>query len=179
METKVGEVHFTNRKSKHHIFDKRLIQFIVDQVVQGVPRQDLISEYGMSYSTLGVWFKQYGPGPVRRAYSVSQKRSVVRAVTSGMSYEQAKITFNLSSASLVRKWVKSFKENNADLLISNTFDLEKNNAPIPQQSEEKALRKALEESNLKILALETMIDIAQEQLNINIRKKSGAKQSPK
>lgn len=55
----------------------------------------------------------------------------------------------------------------------------KKHAPSPQQSEEQALRKALEESNLKILALETMIDIAEEQLKINIRKKSGTKQSPK
>jgi len=43
----------------------------------------------------------------------------------------------------------------------------------------KALQKALEMANLKIKALDTMIDIAEEQLKIDIRKKSGAKQSSK
>ncbi|MNF06951.1 hypothetical protein D3C87_1991320 [compost metagenome] len=50
------------------------------------------------------------------------------------------------------------------------------------QSENKelqALQKALMEANLKIKALDTMIDIAEEQLKIDIRKKSGAKQSSK
>ena len=42
-----------------------------------------------------------------------------------------------------------------------------------------ALQKALEESELKIKALNTLIDVAEEQLKIDIRKKSGAKQSSK
>ena len=37
-------------------------------------------------------------------------------------------------------------------------------------------KKALEEAELKIRALNTMIDMAEEQLKIEIRKKSGAKQ---
>ncbi|MBK7245556.1 MAG: hypothetical protein IPH98_17230 [Saprospiraceae bacterium] len=46
-------------------------------------------------------------------------------------------------------------------------------------SNELALEKALEEAELKIKALNTLIDLAEEQLNIDIRKKSGAKQSLK
>ena len=42
-----------------------------------------------------------------------------------------------------------------------------------------ALQKALEEAELKIKALNTLIDVAEEQLKIDIRKKSGAKQSSK
>jgi hypothetical protein len=45
--------------------------------------------------------------------------------------------------------------------------------------EVRALQKALAESELKIAALNTLIDIAEEQLKIDIRKKSGAKQSSK
>jgi hypothetical protein len=40
-----------------------------------------------------------------------------------------------------------------------------------------ALQKALREAELKIKALNTLIDVAEEQLKIDIRKKSGAKQS--
>lgn len=47
----------------------------------------------------------------------------------------------------------------------------------PVDGELEALKKALSEAQLKIIALNTLIDVAEEQLNINIRKKSGAKQS--
>jgi hypothetical protein len=40
-------------------------------------------------------------------------------------------------------------------------------------------RKQLNEANLKIKALETMIDIAEQQFKISIRKKFGAKQLKK
>ena len=43
--------------------------------------------------------------------------------------------------------------------------------------EKEALQKALQEAELKIKALNTLIDVAEEQLKIDIRKKSGAKQS--
>ena len=45
--------------------------------------------------------------------------------------------------------------------------------------EVRALKKALEEANLKVRALDTLIDIAEQQLKIDIRKKSGAKRSSK
>ena len=41
-----------------------------------------------------------------------------------------------------------------------------------------ALKKALEEAELKIKALNTLIDVAEEQFKIAIRKKPGAKQLP-
>jgi hypothetical protein len=41
----------------------------------------------------------------------------------------------------------------------------------------KALKKALEEAELKIKALNTLIDVAEDQFKITIRKKPGAKQS--
>ncbi len=40
-----------------------------------------------------------------------------------------------------------------------------------------ALQEQLAYANLKIAALNTLIDVAEEQLKINIRKKPGAKQS--
>lgn len=45
------------------------------------------------------------------------------------------------------------------------------------EQENAELKKALELAMLKVAGLETMIDIAEDQLNIDIRKKSGAKQS--
>ena len=43
--------------------------------------------------------------------------------------------------------------------------------------DKEVLERALQEAELKIKALNTLIDVAEEQLKIDIRKKSGAKQS--
>jgi short-subunit dehydrogenase involved in D-alanine esterification of teichoic acids len=49
--------------------------------------------------------------------------------------------------------------------------------PTLKSSETAALEKALLEAQLKIKALNTLIDVAEDQLKIDIRKKSGAKRS--
>jgi len=180
METKETEFNFTERTSKRQNFDKRLIMYIVGLVEQGVPRWDLILEYGMVKGTLTEWLKKYGSqGAGKRVYTPSEKRSVVRAVAAGMSARQAHITFNISSASLVRYWVREFKEEDTELSTFKSIEVAKKTAETPEESDLKAIKKALEEANLKIRALDTMIDIAEEQLKIDIRKKSGARQSSK
>jgi hypothetical protein len=57
------------------------------------------------------------------------------------------------------------------------MDTKANNVPQEEDEEKKALRKALEEAELKIKALNTLIDVAEDQLKVQIRKKPGAKQS--
>lgn len=54
---------------------------------------------------------------------------------------------------------------------------EKDESSSDLEQENAELKKALELAMLKVAGLETMIDIAEDQLNIDIRKKSGAKQS--
>jgi hypothetical protein len=44
------------------------------------------------------------------------------------------------------------------------------------QKQLKTIEKQLEDARMKNLALNTLIDVAEEKLNINIRKKPGAKQ---
>ena len=65
------------------------------------------------------------------------------------------------------------------------FDLEtEKDTYAPEEKQEKGalerrvkeLEKALEQAKFKNIAIETMIDIAEEQLKISIRKKSGPKQ---
>jgi hypothetical protein len=75
--------------------------------------------------------------------------------------------------------MKDFEKENAELSDSKPIEVAKKTAETSEDLELKALKKALEEANLKIRALDTMIDIAEEQLKIDIRKKSGARQSSK
>lgn len=175
MET---EVIFSERSSKKQKFDKRLIEHVVRLEEQGVPRRALIKEYGMAECTLIDWVQKYGSNlQKRKKYTTAERRSVVRAIEAGMSIKQAQVTFNISYPSLIRSWVNKFKAENAELSVFKPIEVAKKTADTSEDLELKALKKALEEANLKIRALDTMIDIAQEQLKIDIRKKSGAKQS--
>lgn len=51
----------------------------------------------------------------------------------------------------------------------------KDDSALKKENEE--LKKALELAMLKVAALETLVDVAEDQFNIQIRKKPGAKQS--
>jgi transposase-like protein len=180
METTETAFTFVSRTSKKQSFDKRLITHIIVLLGQGVPRKRIIAEYGVCSATLSRWLRGDNTSIVdRKSYTTAEKRSVVRAVESGLSIRQAQIAFNISSSSTVRRWMKDFEKENAELSDSKPREVAKKTAETSEDLELKALKKALEEANLKIRALDTMIDIAEEQLKIGIRKKSGARQSSK
>ena len=96
-----------------------------------------------------------------------------------MSISEAVILYNISSRSTIRNWIKAFSDENIEISISNPIEMPKKSMSQTESTEVKALKKALDEAKLKIRALDTMIDIAEEQLKIDIRKKSGARQSLK
>lgn len=154
-------------------------QEAVRQLESGVARKALLASYQINPLTLAHWVKKYATTytpVVHKQYTSLQRRSVVRAVESGMSLEQAGATFGVSNPS-VRKWLMQAKAENAEL--SAFVPMKKPEQEKPQEQDMKALERQLAEAQLKIRALETMIDIAESQLKIDIRKKSGAKQSPK
>ncbi|TQM49510.1 helix-turn-helix protein [Arcticibacter tournemirensis] len=183
METR--RVKFKSKRAEKNVpFDKRKIKEIVEQIESGIPRREILSEYGMHESTLTNWMTRYGSKDYyaerSRRYSPSEKRSVLRAVESGMSVREACVAFGIKSRTVVDRWVKQQKAENAELSrqIPPVKSKKKQQKEV-SAGETKSLKEQLAEAQLKIRALETMIDIAEEQLKIDIRKKSGAKQSPK
>jgi transposase len=74
-----------------------------------------------------------------------------------------------------------FQQENDELAIVNDSGMKKKELTQGNSTDNnqdiKVLQKALEEAQLKVAALNTLIDVAEEQLKINIRKKPGAKQS--
>jgi transposase len=68
---------------------------------------------------------------------------------------------------------------NVELAVYDPFEMKK--PPAAQLDlpdvEKEALKRALEEAQLKIRALNTLIDVAEDQFKIAIRKKAGARQS--
>jgi len=182
MDIQKEEIVYLERKTVRSRYDQRLILKIVKLIESGVPRKAITLEYGISSESLSKWLRDYGsqqyPSRVNKTYTTAEKRSVFRAIERGMTVKEAQIAFNISNSTVIRNWLRAFAKENSEIGLANTVDMPKNKIE-PANDREKALHKALEEANLKIKALDTLIDIAEDQLKITIRKKSGARQSVK
>lgn len=166
-------------------YDKKFIAQVITEVLNGKPLQLAQVEYGLNRSTLRKWLRNSdlitrprSNGPA----SMEIKRSAARSVVSGrLSIREAQLAYGVKAKSTIQGWIEQFKQENVDLVDSNDALMKKDKSAkknnIPANADVKDLQKALEEAQLKIAALNTLIDVAEEQLKINIRKKPGAKQS--
>lgn len=157
-------------------FDKRVIARIVQEVEDGLPRKQACLKYGMSYTTINEWMRAYGSQDYqasrRKVFSDQDRRKIVRLIQEQkITKEQAQKLYKVGRKAL-NAWLLVAKKEEAELAISNSNDM-----PIePLHYSSTELSRQLIEANLKIKALETMIDIAEQKFKIAIRKKSGAKQ---
>jgi hypothetical protein len=114
----------------------------------------------------------------QKTISNAEKRWLVREIESNrMTLGEVKERFALYSndpGSLIRNWQKKFASEITFTLPMMT-EKEKQKLDLAHKRM-RELEKQLEDAQMKNIALETMIDIAEEQLKISIRKKSGLKQ---
>jgi transposase len=169
-------------REKGSHFNKNLIKEIVKSVERGAKRSELIKRYGMAKSTLADWVREYGSQDYharQKPLGPTERRSLVRSVTEGtMTIHEAKLAFQLPSTAVVNRYLLQAEKEKAELRRISLL-MAKNEArseAIPSDDTE-ALKQALEEAELKIKALNTLIDVAEEQFKISIRKKPGARQS--
>lgn len=109
---------------------------------------------------------------------VAFRRWLVREIVSGrMTQKEAIERFDFGvkdSRHLFRYWIKRY---GPSIPLTLPVMTEKERQKLDSlQKQLKALEKDLEHAQMKNIALETMIDVAEEQLKIKIRKKSGPKQ---
>lgn len=175
---------YASREHKQSRYDKRLILKIVKEVENGLPRKEANRIYGLGKASLDGWMRDYGSPEYqekikRRSYTNLQKRTIVTAIEQGrLTIKDAKTAYNIKSEKIIRNWIVQYKSEKVEICIENTSPMAKDK-PSSKDLEKEALQKALQEAELKIKALNTLIDVAEEQLKIDIRKKSGAKQSSK
>lgn len=157
-------------------FDKRLILQIVKEVEDGLPRKQVCAKYGMAYCTINEWMRKFASqsyrATMRASFSSQHRRNIVRQVLEEkITKQQARQLYKVSSKTL-NTWLLNAKKEESELVSYNQHDMAANqNDPIQVN-----LHKQLSDATLKIKALQTMIDIAEDQFKIAIRKKSGAKQ---
>ena len=115
----------------------------------------------------------------RFEYSEQLKRTAVfRILFGGEALSQVVADLSIHSSYTVSHWVKSYQRKIKTGLITLP-------AMTPQQKQDlqalkqrnTELEQALQEANLMILALNTLIEVAEKDLKLPIRKKSGTKRS--
>ncbi|TKC04095.1 transposase [Pedobacter polaris] len=111
-----------------------------------------------------------GSNPV--TYDESFKIAVAREYLEGkLSQSQLGRKHGLNSGEVVRYFVNWYKKNIGKSQPGATVPED----PQPSNTSQQLLAEELRLANLKITALEMMINIAEKELDINIRKKSGTK----
>jgi transposase len=113
-----------------------------------------------------------------KTYEVCFRRWLVSEIEhKKLTVSEALSRFNFSKKSgfkLIRDWRKKYGSEMVLSLPEMTAEEKQNLSKLEQQN--KALEKALEAAKMKNIALNMLIDVAEEKLKISIRKKSGAKQ---
>lgn len=108
-------------------------------------------------------------------YESSLKIAVAREyLTSNLGYGKLAQKYGLNGASVVREFVKWYKKR-----YPQGHEQQPEQTLESKGVRDKQVDKALQEANLKIEALETLIEIAQKELGVDIVKKFGTKQSMK
>lgn len=174
------------RTDRRQRCSKELIEAVVRSVESGKRRQEVCEQYGISMPSLQNWMRLYGSEDYQRKkihpFTGQQKRSILRHIEQGsMTVQQAMSAYNIKGRDTIKRWQQQHKQEDTALIATNPSIMEQLPTSPGSSSDPKALEleKALAAAKLKIAALETMIDLAEQQFKIKIRKKSGAKQSPK
>lgn len=115
----------------------------------------------------------------RSEYSEDTKDEAIRRI---LLYGEDSVTvmqqLGISDMYTINNWINAYKKQvEKGLVTLPAMKKELQNDPDAIKKRNKELEKALKEANLMILALNTMIDHAEKNLNISIRKKRGTRQS--
>jgi transposase-like protein len=124
--------------------------------------------------TLRKWVKAFGKGlriPSKMPrFSLLERRQIVLSIeTGGLTFDEAVKRYKINEGTLYN-WLKRFSSDIASK--QNTCPMETPSQDLLQNSN----KEQIEALKLKIAALETMIDVAEKEFNIPIRKKHGSKQ---
>lgn len=98
-------------------------------------------------------------------------------LSSNLSASELMSKYNIQGKNNIRNWILKFDlESPTSKSMAKSEHTFKSKEELKLEAKIKELEKALENEKLRSLAFNTMIDVAEEELKINIRKKSGAKQ---
>ena len=183
MLTNQSPEEFPGREGKGCHFSKPVILEIVKQVENGLSRSVIVEQYKISRTTIAEWMRDYGSASYHAGrkgrLSQANKTSILRAVLDGrMTVREAMIAYRVSS-STINQWIRAYKREKGELasIMGAKKSSKDKQSEDASDIEKESLKKALEQAQLQIQALNTLIDVAEDKFKISIRKKAGAKQS--
>ncbi|MEZ4886158.1 MAG: transposase [Chitinophagales bacterium] len=114
-----------------------------------------------------------------RKYSENLKRKVAQDYLSGkFSYSMGAELYGLPNKDVVKEFVKWYrKKGDMSILTPKSMDIKESQTVKSLQSRIEELEKKLSLSQLKIESLETMVDIAEQEFGLEIKKKFETEQS--
>lgn len=119
------------------------------------------------------------PKEKKKKYTDAFKRMVVREALNGASCVELAKKYDLPHFNTATGWKRHLRHRVDDMDTIQIAPLSKEDkkdlAAMKQRVQD--LERSLSNANLKITGLEIMIDVAEKELGVNIRKKSGTKQS--
>jgi transposase-like protein len=118
----------------------------------------------------------------RARFTEAFKHHVVREVESGrISQSEANRKYGILGHSTILKWCRKYgKLPTRRITKSGLKKMDEREIELLRlENENKALRQELEDARFKNVVLETLVDVAERELKVPIRKKYGAKRSVK
>jgi transposase-like protein len=113
-------------------------------------------------------------------YSDEFKKSVVDEVLKGvLNKEEARWKYGIKGSSAVLNWIRKFEGSKSQSMNPKAKASKSSKSIEELEAENARLKQELDVEQLRNRALNVMIDIAENEFKIPIRKKSGAKQSKK
>lgn len=174
------------RQKKTERYHLKFIEKVIQEIENGATQSSVTLKYDLRQPTVSRWIKKYGSIEFHQTrrnkiYSESLKRQVVHSITEHkMTIKEACITYGIESKSTIKNWLLDNYNKNKDICNEITIPILMEEKTTNLESlEVKALKKALAEAQFKIVALNTLIDVAEKNLDIDIRKKSASKQLKK
>jgi transposase-like protein len=118
---------------------------------------------------------------VKRSPDELALKIAVEYLTTEISQSELKKKYGFSSTNNIYRWISKFglsSPNEEEMKLKKVIKKQRpqTTKELKLESEIAILKKELEQERLKSLALSTLIDVAERDLNISIRKKGGARQ---
>ena len=140
---------------------------------------EFMQKHNIAISSITRWRQQVKsylegePTTKRLIFTNSIKLKVVRAITyEGLTINEARKEYGIKNRRTIQNWCEKYS---CELVEEKDPEVSMN-SKMTKDDDIKKLEEKLEDARLKILGLETMIDVAENQFKIAIRKKSGTKQ---
>ena len=113
-------------------------------------------------------------------YSEAFKRKVIEEIEQGrVTQAEAMRKYGIRGSVTIRYWIKRFGKNHLlNRVVRIEMPTENNPQDIIKQlkAEKQQLESALAQSQLKVLCLESLVEVAEEEFGIDLKKKSGTGQ---